>query len=142
MNSKIMLGVILAAAATAAYADSAKFKSANAGATADAAADYLAPANWYDNKVGNASGRDVTFDARTDYGFIKLTDDITVGAFSAYGSKLALVGDQLITVTKNADSYTRIQTASIYADLKVATGTNAEGYYDLSVCGDIVSGGY
>ena len=34
-----MLGVILAAAATAAYADSAKFKSANAGATADAAAD-------------------------------------------------------------------------------------------------------
>ena len=141
MKCKYVICATVLASALVANADSARFLSANAGATVDVAANYLLLANWNGEVVGNAAGRDVTFDARATYGFVELNDDISVGAFSGFNN-LVLFGDRTITVTANGQTYVRIQKAHMYADIAVPSGVNMESYDSLSICGDVSVSGY
>ena len=141
MKRKSAICATMLVSAFVANADGARFLSENAGATVDVAADYLLPANWNNEVVGNAAGRDVTFDARATYGFVKLSDDVSVGAFSGFNN-LVLFGDRAVTVTANGQTYARIQNARMYADIAVPSGVNMESYDSLSICGDVSVSGY
>ena len=137
-------GVALAfamGAALAAPADSARFLSANAGATVDEAADYLLPANWRDAQVGNAAGRAVSFDARSTHGFVKLTADVTAADFAGF-AKLVLVGDRTLGITRGANDSTSFRDGSYYVDLAVGEGVAAQvsdSRETCEICGDLSS---
>lgn len=136
----LAMGAALATLAAPADIDSARFLSANAGATVDAAADYLLRANWKDELVGNAAGRAVAFDDRSAQGFVKLTADVTTADFAGFG-KLVLVGDHVLTLAQGANDYTLFQLGFYYVDVAVGKGVGAQTYGSLEICGDLTSAG-
>jgi hypothetical protein len=127
--------------AFAALSDEAQFISENAGNTVDNAADYLLSENWKDSVVGDASGRNVSFQSRDTTGFVKLNSDVTVSSLSGF-YKLVLFGDGKMTVSKINAEYARLQNFSLYTDIVIPSGVNAESYDYIVFCGDMTVGGY